>query len=95
MAVDESQALALMKTRLNRPAADTSLDAYFTARVSAAVEKLNAMMPEKLTDSVADLMLVVDYAVWQYQDRDKNAGDPAWLRQRLRERHLQRGGGAS
>ena len=93
--VDETQALQLMKTRLNRPAADTSLDSYLGFRVSAAVEKLNAMMPEKLTGSVDDLMLVVDYAVWQYQDRDKNTGDPPWLRQRLRERHLQRGGGAS
>lgn len=86
------QALQLMKTRLNRPAADTSLDNYLGFRVSAAVEKLNAMMPEKLTGSVDDLMLVVDYAVWQYQDRDKNTGDPPWLRQRLRERHLKRGG---
>lgn len=93
--VDEIQALLLMKTRLNRPAADTSLDSYLGFRISAAVEKLNAMMPEKLTDSMADLMLVVDYAVWQYQDRDKNIGDPAWLRQRLRERHLQRGGGSA
>ena len=93
--VDEMQALQLMKTRLNRTAPDPALDIYLGVRVSAAVEKLNAMMPEKLDDSIADLMLVVDYAVWQYQDRDKNTGDPAWLRQRLRERHLKRAGGAT
>ena len=91
MAVDEAQALTLMKARLNRPAADTSLDDYFTFRILAAVEKLNDMMPNKLDSSTNDLMLVVDYAVWQYQDRDKNTGDPPWLRQRLRERHLKRG----
>lgn len=95
MAVDASQALSLMKVRLNRPAADNSLDTYFAARITAAVEQLNRMMPVKLDDSTADLMLLVDFAVWQYQDRDKNTGDPPWLRQRLRERHLHRGGGTS
>lgn len=85
-----------MKSRLNRPAADTSLDEYFGYRLAAAIEQLNRMMPEKLDDSTADLLLVVDLAVWQYQSRDKNAGDPPWLRQRLRERHLYRAdGGAS
>ena len=93
--VDEIQALQLMKTRLNRPAADTSLDSYLGFRISAAVRELNDMMPEKLSDSVDDLLLVVDFATWKYQNRDKNTGDPPWLRSVLRNRHLKRGGGAS
>ena len=38
-----------------------------------------------------DLMLVVDMAVYQYQNRDSNAGMPEWLRLRRRERWLKEG----
>ena len=92
---DLNTALLWMKSRLNRPAADTSLDEYFFTRIQAAQEQLDRMMPEKLDDSTADLLLLVDYATWQYQSRDKNTGEPPWLRQRLRERHLYKVGGAS
>jgi hypothetical protein len=90
---DLSTALSTLKARLNRPAADTSLDAYLAARLSAAQEQLNRMLPESLDDSTADLMLLVDFTAWQYASRDKMTGDPPWLRQRLRERHLRRTGG--
>lgn len=89
---DLNTALLIMKSRLNRPASDTSLDEYFSMRIQAAQEQLDRMMPEKLDDSTADLLLLVDFAVWQYQSRDKATGEPPWLRQRLRERHLYKAG---
>lgn len=90
MAVDTNTALLLVKTRLNRLATDTSLDEYLTFRIQGAEQELNAMMRCDLTDSTADLLLLTDYTVWQYQNRDKPAAQPAWLRQRLRERFLKR-----
>ena len=87
-ALDELQALALVKTRLNRLPGDTTLDDYFLMRIKAAAQAL-----EKtgiiLTESVNDLMLVVDYTVWEYQNRDKPGAMPDWLRLRRRERWLQ------
>ena len=87
-AYDEGQALALVKTRLNRLPGDTSLDDYLLARIDAAGQAL-AATGIILTDSVADLMLVVDYTVWEYGNRDKPGGMPDWLRLRRRERWLQ------
>ena len=83
----KAQALALMKTRLNRLEGDTSLDQYFSARIEAAAQAL-----EKtgivLENNVNDLLLVVDMAVWDYQNRDKPGGMPDWLRLRRRERWI-------
>ena len=85
---DMSQALALMKTRLNRMPQDTTLDDYFSARLQAAAEELNRMFRADLDDSMADLLLLVDFAVWSYQNRDQSGAQPQWLRLRLRERFL-------
>lgn len=94
MGVNTTQALALVKARLNRVQGDTSLDDYLVARIDAAAEELTRI-GIALTDSVDDLMLVVDTAVWQYQNRDKPGGMPDWLRLRRRERWLKtRGDGA-
>ena len=86
-AVNESMALDLVKARLNRLPGDTSLDEYLTARVSAAVQELTriGIVP---TESTEDLILVVDYTVWSYQNRDNPGGMPDWLRLRRRERWL-------
>lgn len=86
--VNTATALALVKTRLNRLQGDTTLDDYLTARVSAAIDALEAT-GIILTDSSEDLMLVVDYAVWEYGNRDKAGGMPDWLRLRRRERWIQ------
>lgn len=88
MAVDTTTALALMKARLNRLASDTTLDTYFQARISAAITELTAT-GIVLDDGQEDLLLVVDTAVWQYQNRDSGGGMPDWLRLRRRERWLQ------
>ena len=34
------------------------------------------------------MLLVVDYAVYQYQNRDKTEDYPAWLEHRLRQRYF-------
>lgn len=85
-------ALGMVKARLNRTQGDTSLDDYFAARIAGAVAEL-ARIGIELTDSADDMMLLVDYTVWQYQNRDKPAGMPDWLRLRRRERWLTEVGG--
>ena len=90
MAVNTETALTLVKTRLNRLPGDTSLDEYLTARINAAIGEIEAT-GIVLTDSQADLLLVVDYTVWEYGNRDKPGGMPDWLRLRRRERWVQQG----
>lgn len=85
--IDTATALALVKARLNRLQSDTSLDEYFTARIAAAQDYLTGTGIQ-LTDSQEDLMLVVDTAVWEYQNRDKPGNMPEWLRLHRRERWL-------
>ena len=92
---DLDMALLLVKTRLNRSAADISLDEYLIARIQGAQEELNGMLPWPLSNSTSDLLLLTDYAVWQYQCRDQSGAQPDWLRKRLRERFLHREGGAA
>ena len=87
MSVDLISALQMVKARLNRLQSDTSLDDYLMARIEAAAAELEGT-GINLTDSADDLMLVVDYAVEQYQGRDKPGGLPDWLRLRRRERWL-------
>lgn len=92
---DLNMALDLVKTRINRMGADTSQDDYIMQRIEAAAEELKRT-GITLTDSTDDLMLLVDFTVWKYQNRDKAAGMPEWLRLARRERWLQqpRGDGA-
>ncbi len=87
MWVSTETALGLVKSRLNRMAADTSLDDYFRQRIAAAVAELEGT-GISLTGSPDDLMLVVDTTVWQYQNRDSAGSMPEWLRLRRRERWL-------
>lgn len=87
MAVNEVTALELVKARLNRLQSDTSLDKYFQSRVRAAMEYLEGIGIQ-LTDSQEDLMLIVDMAVWQYQNRDNPGAMPEWLRLHRRERWI-------
>lgn len=87
MAVNESTALELVKARLNRLPTDTSLDTYLQTRISAAVQELTRIGID-LTGNNDDLLLVVDYTVHQYQNRDTAGSMPEWLRLRRRERWL-------
>lgn len=86
--LDTMLTLSLVKTRLNRLPTDTSLDLYLMARIDAVVKELESTGIH-LTQEWDDTMLVVDMVVWQYQNRDTNAGMPEWLRLRRRERWVQ------
>lgn len=88
--INETTALALVKARLNRLQSDTSLDTYLLTRISAVMEELEKTGIH-LRDNDEDLMLVVDYTVWQYQNRDKPGAMPDWLRLRRRERWIREG----
>ena len=90
MAIDTAQALALVKTRLNRLQSDTTLDDYLTARIDGAAAELEAIGIH-LADTADDLLLLVDYTVWQYQNRDTPGSMPDWLRLRRRERWIREG----
>ena len=90
MAINTALALALVKTRLNRLQSDTTLDPYLTARIDAAAAELEAIGIH-LADTADDLMLLTDYAVWQYQNRDAPGSMPDWLRLRRRERWIREG----
>ena len=87
MQVNIRTALGLVKARLNRLASDATLDTYFVQRIEAAEAELEST-GISLTDSADDMMLVVDYTVWQYQNRDSAGTMPDWLRMRRRERWL-------
>lgn len=88
MAVNTDAALEMVKARLNRLPGDTRLDEYFTQRIKAAIGDLEGTGIH-LTESARDLMLLVDYTVWSYQNRDKPGSMPDWLRLARRERWLQ------
>lgn len=88
MAINAATALSLIKARLNRLDSDTTLDEYLTARLSSACAELEET-GIILDDGADDLMLAVDYTVWQYQNRDKPGNMPDWLRMRRRERWVQ------
>ena len=92
-AVNTTTALSMVKARLNRLASDTTLDVYLNTRITAAINELEAT-GIILTASTDDLMLVVDYTVWEYQNRDKLGAMPDWLKLRRRERWIQQGGGS-
>lgn len=87
-APDVNMALQMMKTRLNRLPGDTSLDEYLKARLEAAREELERKGITLRGESTNDLMLMVDLAVYNYGNRDKQAGHPDWLRLKIRERWL-------
>lgn len=88
--VNLNTALAMVKARLNRVEGDHTLDAYLSQRIEAAAGEI-AGTGIALDDSVEDLMLVVDLAVFEYGSRDKNVGMPDWFRVRLRNRWLRQG----
>lgn len=89
--IEKDIALSMVKYRLNRLQDDTRMDNYFQMLIDAAVGELEATGIH-LTSSAADLMLVVDKAVLDYQNRDKPGGDPEWFRLKRRERWLQERG---
>jgi len=84
---DPTNALALVKARLDRLPSDTTLDAVLAARIDAAAEELGNKGIH-LNGSANDTELLVDLAVYNYRCRDSSGGMPEWLRYRIRERWL-------
>lgn len=82
-----ASALRLMKERLDRMTDDTARDGYFTARIEQAIAELERP-GITLTDSVDDLMLVVDMAAWNHSNRDKQSAMPEWLAKKRRGRWM-------
>lgn len=87
MAIDIERAAALFKQRKDMMQGINQRDEYIEARIKAATEELESKGIH-LVDTGADMMLLVDVAVWQYNNRDNPGGMPEWLKQARRERWL-------
>lgn len=92
MAYTETTVLGIVKARLNRLASDTSLDDYLKKRIEAADAELARNGIKLVAGNVDDEVLLADYVVWRYQNRDQNTGMPEWLRLARRERWLKERG---
>lgn len=92
MAYTETTVLGIVKARLNRLASDTSLDDYLKKRIAAADAELARNGIKLVAGNVDDEVLLADYVVWRYQNRDQNAGMPEWLRLARRERWIKERG---
>lgn len=88
MALNLAHALRMVKARLNRLASDTTLDPYLTSRIEAAASELERTGIHLDDNDPEDQLLLVDFTVWQYNNRDKPGGMPDWLRLKRRERWL-------
>lgn len=86
---DNAQKLLLVKQRLDMMPGITARDDYLEMRIKAAEGEL-AKMGIALDDSPEDLLLLVDYTVWSFQNRDKPGTRPDWLTAKIRERWLKR-----
>lgn len=80
--------LGLVKSRLNRLKSDTGLDEYLLTMIEAAKGELARTGITLRAESADDTMLLVDLAVWRYQNRDSANAMPPWLAQMRRERWL-------
>jgi hypothetical protein len=85
MFYDVPTVLPIVKARLNR--LDNALDDYLTSRIQAAAAELegNGIV---ISEEPDDIVLLADYTVWKYENRDKPGGMPEWLRLARRERWL-------
>lgn len=87
MALSVERAVSLFKSRRDMMQGISPRDEYIETRVRATMREL-ADRGIHLVDTDADLMLVVDMAVWQYNNRDNPGSMPDWLRLARRERWL-------
>ena len=83
-----SLVLSIVKARLNRLASDTTLDPYLISRIEAAESELEGTGIHLVDNDTEDQVLLADFVVWQYGNRDKPGGMPDWLRLKRRERWL-------
>lgn len=69
----------------------TSLEKYYKGRINYAVIQLEGRGIHLGDDDVG---LVIDYAVWMIQNRDKGDDMPQWLRCMINQRWMQERGEA-
>lgn len=86
--MDRTTVLALVKSRMNRLQSDTSMDSYLLTLIDAAEEELKRTGITMREESADDAFLLVNLAVWRYQNRDSAGTMPPWLAQYRRERWL-------
>lgn len=86
--MDRTTVLALVKSRMNRLQSDTSLDSYLLTLIDAAEEELKRTGITLREESADDAFLLINLAVWRYQNRDSTGTMPPWLAQYRRERWL-------
>lgn len=87
MAINVETAVALVKQRKDMMPGISQRDEYIEMRVKSVISELEGKGIH-LVDTESDLMLVVDMAVWQYNNRDNMAAPPMWLTLARRERWL-------
>lgn len=87
MPIDIQTAVLMVKQRKDMLTGIHQRDEYITARVKSVIAELESAGIH-LVDTPDDLMLVVDEAVWQYNNRDQGGAVPDWLRMRRRERWM-------
>ena len=87
MPLDANTVLQMVKSRKNIMPDDHNQDDYLTARIEAAMGKL-AQQGIHLVDEPADMMLAVDAAVWEINNRDKEGPEPQWLKDAKNTRWL-------
>ena len=79
MGINVDTAIAMVKQRKDMLQTANPKDAYIDMRVRETIGELQDMGIH-LVDTPQDMMLVVDIAVWKYNNRDKSHAEPQWLR---------------
>lgn len=79
MSINIDMAIAMVKQRKDMLQKPNPRDLYIEMRVKETIGELQDMGIH-LVDSPQDLMLVVDIAVWKYNNRDKSNAEPQWMR---------------
>ena len=88
MAHNPAIVLEIVKTRLNRLASGDPIESHLTQRISAADIELERTGITLIAADIDDAMFLADFVAWKYQNRDKPAGMPEWLKLARRERWL-------
>lgn len=65
---------------------NTVRDAYFEQVINGSIKEIEEKGITLDKDNIADVMLVSDYAVWQYRKRMENVPFPPNIKLRIRNR---------
>lgn len=88
--MNEELILTLVKQRLG--ITSNARDIYLQHIIKGVIDNLTKIRGIALTPDRNDhLFFVVRYAVWEYQNKDKDAGMPIWLRLELNNIMMKQG----